>query len=249
MRTQTALVAGCIHFPFEDRRAVDCMAQVAEAVKPDRLVLVGDVADCWHWSRHKASWLEWPKRRLERDPESEIEYVRDSVADLSRRVGASHLEWVAGNHEDRVYRWYRDNAPGVLLWADTFAAKFGVASLGFNYHPFDFKFNGVGFLHGWFATSSRTNAKRTYERYGTDCVAAHVHRDEEFVVRHAGTGLHGCHLAGCLALTDPRWTSKPDWHQSFLILTFIGRQYHVERVRVIDGEAIYGGTRFCGRER
>lgn len=249
MKPYVILAGGCVHPPFEDRAAVDVFCQVGEVVKPDKLVWLGDAADCWHWSRHNKSWLSWPKQRLAMDPESEIEYVRDFHSDVLRRVQPRTAAWVSGNHENRVRLWYERNAPGVVTSRDDFASKFGVADLGFRFYPVDMKFRNVGFFHGWYARQTRTNAKANYLRYGMDCFGAHVHRDEEYVQRHSGSGLHGCFLSGCLCHVNPDWTVKPDWHQSFFVITFFDKMYHVERVRVIDGVGIYGGRRFVGKDQ
>ena len=50
---QVSLHWGDTHFPFEDKRSINILYQIAEELEPDVLVCHGDVADMWQISDHR----------------------------------------------------------------------------------------------------------------------------------------------------------------------------------------------------
>lgn len=105
---QKILLIPDVHIPFEDKRAWNLMMAVARNVKPDRIIVLGDFLDKYCLSTH-------PK-----DPDKRHILLKDEIdAGLARldeldALGATHKDFLAGNHEFRLDRYIQDKAPDLF---------------------------------------------------------------------------------------------------------------------------------------
>ena len=91
------------HCPYHDRRAYDLVERVAERVRFDRCVIGGDFPDFYAVSSHSKD----PGRR-----ETFLDEVHETKK-LLRRVeswGFKELDYIEGNHENRLDRYIADKA-------------------------------------------------------------------------------------------------------------------------------------------
>jgi hypothetical protein len=100
---ETVLFLPDTHCPYHDRRAFDLVESVVEKILPKRCVIGGDFADFYQVSTHSKQ----PGVRMAFD---------DEVAEtkkLLRRVeswGFKQLDYIEGNHENRLDRYIADTA-------------------------------------------------------------------------------------------------------------------------------------------
>ncbi len=98
------LVCPDVHIPFHDELAWATFLQAAKVYKPDHLIFLGDVADCYEVSDFTKS----PDRR--HNFKSEIRGVNvelDRVSELE----INKVTYILGNHEDRLDRLIAKRAP------------------------------------------------------------------------------------------------------------------------------------------
>lgn len=105
--TERILFIPDVHVPFEDARAWDLMMDVARAVRPETIVVLGDFADMWAVSAHDKS----PTRR--ENLESEMKAVATRLDELDA-LGAKRRLYCEGNHEERLTRYMTQRAPDVF---------------------------------------------------------------------------------------------------------------------------------------
>jgi predicted phosphodiesterase len=96
-----------IHIPFHDKRAVDSTVAFGRKLKPDVVVLLGDIADFYNISR-------WEKDPKQRDFKFEIDQIREFLTWLRKSFPKSRIIYKMGNHEDRYDKFVYNKAPE--LW-------------------------------------------------------------------------------------------------------------------------------------
>jgi len=94
------------HIPYHSKPAWSLVMQVAREIKPQRIVIIGDFADCYSVSAHDKN-----PARANRMAE-ELEEVDKHLDELDA-LGATDKLYIEGNHEDRIER-HLMKAPG--LW-------------------------------------------------------------------------------------------------------------------------------------
>lgn len=92
------------HRPYHDQRAVDVMLKVGKAMRPDRIVILGDFGDFYCTSRHPKD----PTRQ--RDLELEVASSNEGL-DAIDALGAKEKVFISGNHEDNLSRYLVEKAP------------------------------------------------------------------------------------------------------------------------------------------
>jgi len=95
------------HVPYHHHKAFDLAVKVAEAFKPDYLVILGDFADFYGVSSHDRS----PERKL--NILEEGKEARECLTRLAEASGAKYRIFISGNHEYRLRRYIWSSAPAL----------------------------------------------------------------------------------------------------------------------------------------
>jgi hypothetical protein len=104
-RLESILALPDIHCPFEDKRAVRIVEDVAKAHKPNHIVISGDFLDGLNVSRHRKDPDLKVRFRDELDAGNALLDRIDALRPRGRKV------FCAGNHESRLPNYIADNAP------------------------------------------------------------------------------------------------------------------------------------------
>jgi predicted phosphodiesterase len=104
---QTILVASdCHYWPGESTVAHKAFIKLCKQMKPAAIVLNGDVFDGARVSRHDPLYRnETPTVR------QELEVCQDRLGEIEKASHNSTLFWLYGNHDTRLWRYMRINAP------------------------------------------------------------------------------------------------------------------------------------------
>jgi len=105
-RLVRTLIVPDAHVPYHDRRAWALMLQAARVVRPERIVVLGDLLDFYCVSSHTKD----PSRRI--SLEQEIEGGNEALDQLDA-LGARERILLAGNHETRLDRLLASRAPEI----------------------------------------------------------------------------------------------------------------------------------------
>lgn len=179
------------HVPYHSHEAFELAVKVAEAFKPDYLVILGDFADFYSVSFHERS----PERRhsiLE-----EGEEVRECLNRLAKASGAHYRIYLSGNHEFRLHRYIWGNAP----------ALYGIASVQdilklriqptFEFIPYRQHLMIGKLMVTHDVGSAGMNAHRAGLKYagaGTSLVIGHTHR----MAMEASEDAHGQYVSASM---------------------------------------------------
>lgn len=105
-RAETTFVWPDTHAPYHDPVAVAVAAAACRALKPRRLVIIGDFFDFYAVSFYAKN----PRRKALLD--DEIEAARE-VVDTIVSLDVPEVHWLDGNHEYRLARYVAEKAPAL----------------------------------------------------------------------------------------------------------------------------------------
>lgn len=245
------VVLSDLQIPFEDPAALAAAEEVARAVRPDLVVLNGDVVDCYA----ESDFLKDPIKAAASIPEThrKVRELLGRLSDIAPGV------WLGGNHEDRwrkllfsgsptalhLVRQHQDAAGVALDLSDpvgSFAALYGMPAYGYRYFPYQhrlyFAEGNLVVTHGQFVSRhAGYSAKRTLEWLGVSCIVGHTHRLGSYLLTQDGV-TRGAWEGGCLCDLEPEWVSSPNWQQGFVVISVNGPKFHVVPVPIvrIDGD-------------
>jgi predicted phosphodiesterase len=217
---------------------------VAERLRPDIVVCLGDLLDCGQFSVHPPTYGM-----------PETEYVDDlAMANtlLDRlRATCKRLVIIEGNHEHRLDRWaaataegrgaYSMLAPRIRLMQGregTVYVRYGSADGRYPHY----RLNGrIIAVHGWSYARDATRQHLLISQ-GMSVIHGHTHRADASIVQNiwsAGKVVQA-RSAGCLCKTIPLYgTGRPvEWVNAF-ILGYLGRRSDtLYTIPVLDGRCI-----------
>ena len=89
--------------PTHDPHAIDAALALLADIRPDRIVLVGDNLDAPEFSKYRYS------PAFQQTMQPAIDYATILMGRL-RALTVGPIDWLAGNHEERLSNWALDNA-------------------------------------------------------------------------------------------------------------------------------------------
>ena len=248
--------------PLHDRRAWDCCVQLAEHLRPGRIVLLGDMVDNAEGSK------KWPVGRdLLNTLQPTIDELAWWIAQLRVACPDAEIVYLEGNHEDRLDRAmiaYMREMQGIRPAGDpdpliTWARLLRLDDLGVRYvgpygervqiYPDAYVEHGTKHAVGGGSTGDRYLARATSSVY-----VGHCH--SRFLV--AKTGHDGgrrvieCGSPGTIARVDgavPAVSPRVDWQQGAMILTHEDGQTRGELCPIDEGILRWRGQRIAWRDR
>ena len=246
----TAVVYGDTHVPFHDPTAISVVRGIVKDVKPDVLLNVGDLVDCWQISR-------FDKDPTRKDSlQDNIDEARQHLAEMAAVAPKSRRVLLEGNHENRLTRtiWGLPGAarelPKLRLFQSsmTWPVLLETQAIGWEWFP-EREQSQATILpkiiakHGSVVRSaSGASAKGEWTKYGRSGVSGHVHRLGHFFHRdHNGTA--SWIETGCTCLLDPPYGTDFDWQQGCVVLSWNKdrRLMQTELISIRDGSALWRG--------
>lgn len=238
----TILVGSDFHiWPGPESTCLRAFKKFTEDIKPNVVILNGDVMDFPRISRHPQSWEVAP------DPQEEIEAAQDHLDDIVKRCkrGARKL-WTLGNHDDRFERMIANTLPqyrsvkGVHL-ADHFPIWEKAMSVRVNedVEGGDTVIKHIPSGGGIYATRNFTL------KGGVHTVHGHHHRQSvQCISNYRRYDTYGVDT-GMVADKDHRAFSYTqdaplDWREGFAVLTYLdGVLMPPELVTKMDSRTVY----------
>jgi hypothetical protein len=247
---------GDTHFPFEDRRAIFILYQIAQMLKPSVLVCHGDVGDLWQISDHRPP-IEKNLKPHQIDLQETISQMAEHLGIMESvgQKGARKI-YLEGNHEERWNRTLSDiqrhpkfrhllmipkisevlNLPYLL----------GTKDRGWEYYPYYNGGDGVLLhdrllvMHGYKSTT--WVSRQALNDYGKSAMFGHSHRIQSFTKRDLA-GTDAAWNIGCLCDINPHWRQHADWAQGFAVVTWKRIDgnwlFNTEQIRIHEGRAIW----------
>jgi len=247
----TALLWGDTHFPNQDNAVLAIVRQIAEMLRPNFLVHMGDLLDCYELSD-----FDQNPYRID-NIQSEIDLGRSHLAQMRLASPESSFLFLEGNHEDRLRRTlWRLKGPSAALaqltafkQAITWPSLLGLNEMGVTFVPYDSKQAKKKFLPKWILKHgnivrkySGYTARGEMEKYGRSGSSGHSHRLGVHM-RQDHNGNHCWVETGCTCSLEPEYMSDPDWQQGCVVLTFepVTGAFQAEPIYIYNGLAVWRG--------
>lgn len=240
-RLRVGLLIPDTHAPYHDDPIFRMVLEVGMALGLYYLILLGDFADFYAVSDHSKD----PRRRGNID--WEIDQVKDLLKDLDK-LGAVDKRYIAGNHEDRLERYLKNNAPALYNMV-TIPEVLGLKDTGWKFTPYK-KSTAVGKLNMTHdvGTAGRYAVYKCLDAFQESNVTGHTHRFS-YIVEGTAMGIHKLSAQfGWLGDVDQidymhEVKAKKDWAQGF------GVFYHdldsdlvyVVPVPIVNGTCLVNG--------
>lgn len=247
MRTQSkevtrTYVVSDIHGEFQDPQAVQLFLRVVADQKPNRVVILGDAVDFYCISR----WSKDPKRMTPDGLGRDLGYWYDFASKLRKAVPFAEVDFVDGNHEDRLRRYVWDHAAALNDFID-YEKIMKFEEYKIKYRGKKFMSDGILFTHGSLIRQDPgASAKAEFFKHGCNGISGHTHRLGDYIARGEDS-LRGWWESGCLCSLNPIFMELPNWALGWLIiLNMPGRDsFDVKQVRILPkykcwvGEKLY----------
>ena len=241
---------------LHDMRAFACVTAAIKAVKPDVLVMLGDMLDLPDWSDH---FIQTPETAL--STQMSINWLAAWIYSVRRYAGAA--VYLEGNHEKRIVRAIITNTASAhrlkpanlpesppLLSVESMLRlpELGVEYIG-EYPRGEYWLNeNFSIIHGNIvgARSGQTVMKMLDSPRST-VMQGHVHRMESAHVTAHSIGksvTYGAHSIGTLARIDgvvPSNAAKENWQNGFAVVEYTDKLFQVHQINIFGGKMILNG--------
>jgi hypothetical protein len=249
--------------PMHDRRAIDCVVQLIERLKPELIVHLGDGPDFAEWSTkypREPALIETTQPAIE-----ELHYDLRRMKDASIDSRFIYLE---GNHCFRIRSALIEKLPVALSTkavgdkreALHLARLLSLDDLGIEYfgpygsHDDDWYWDDrVRFVHdGGVKSRGGQTVAAHVEHAECTTVFGHVHRLElAGKTTHRGSRIRTIYAAsaGCLCRIDgavPGATGRPDWQHGCVVVSMTDKNEYVQLVPIHDGSMIWNSDLIVG---
>lgn len=242
--------------PLHDRRAWDVIVQMADRLKPESIVLLGDMLDLAPFS------TKYPRPMDLRDTTTPaLRELHWGIAQLRAASPGSRIVYIEGNHEARIRRALTEKLSEASVTVPVGRSEplgsvpslLALDALGVDYvGPYGSGFwlwNRVQIVHGTKLRLSAHLAEASHH-----FVMGHIHRlaTQTRTVngpdgRRTITGI----CPGCLCRTDgavPGFPGAPDWSQGFGLAWRDGDRVALEVREIADGRTVYDGRIIIGED-
>ena len=254
--------------PMHDRTAMDAVVSMARGMKPDIIVLLGDMLDLAPWSTR---FPRKPEYRQTTQPA--IDELHWWLADLRKASPSSKILYLAGNHEERMAKAAVELLPEATTLAPALESD-SILSLNRLLHldKLDIEYVGPYGADWWLWPQSNSPVRVTHGtkvRAGSGATATaiaktarwsevygHIHK-VEFVQKtfHGPDGPQQITALspGCLVRVPgptPGVSLTPDWQQGVgvAILDTNTNDVHMQVLPITNGRIVWNGSVFEGQD-
>jgi len=250
--TRLTVVLNDLQIPFQDKRALSLVLGFIGDLRPEEIVLNGDIVDCYSISDFDRNPLT--QATLARE-------IREAEKLMKTLQGVPKKIWIGGNHEDRLRRhvWkntgllrgFDSRTRETLVAAMDFPEVFSLGSYGFQWVPYGgvYKIGKLMATHGSMVRRHSADTGRAHlEKYGQSVIIGHTHRGG-VTYRRDVRGVHAAYENFCLCRLDPEWTQYPNWQHGFSVVHSDTKSgfFNVQAIPLLPGPQFwYGGTRVRG---
>lgn len=217
---ESGLIFNDVHLPFESRPALELTLSVGDVLQPDRIIINGDLLDCWEIS----TFIKHPARRAKNNIADEIAAARGFLTHLRKRFPGARIQYCFGNHEYRWVKYIASHAQelaklrGLTLaeQLDCEALKIEVIDSGNRESSFQWGKLLIGHFDVARKHSGYT-ARGLVEDKGVSLIQAHCHRGGSSFKRNWDRDIVG-YENFCLCDRDPDYVDRPNWQLGFSIV-------------------------------
>lgn len=256
-RWETAVVLGDLHIPDHDPKAVALAEKFIGEIKPDAVILNGDILE----TKAVSKWPRNPAEEAVENLQREIDLTSDWLTRICDLAPQAKITYIEGNHEFRLKSYLYANAKALAhLRGVSMPELLGLPDLDIRYvHSKGAKWTDNyirwgDLLIGHFDVTSKNAgaaALKLLDKYGISLIQGHTHKVASVHAKGLLSGLIGGWEIGCLCRLEPDFMAMANWSHGFAVVhkEVGGRYFQVEPVGIVDYRVRYGGKFYDGRGR
>lgn len=248
--------------PLHDLRAINITTEIIKEIRPNRVIMLGDMLDLPDWSTH---YVRSPEFYFTTQPS--IDYVASWINEL--RPYCAEMVYIEGNHEKRMmdsivqntiqaYGIKPANEPDVppLISIPYILGlhKLGVEYVGQYPHGEYYINNNLVCIHGnKVGAKSGQSVMKLLDSPRISIIQGHIHRLEmahKTVWTQGKPKIYQAVSMGTLARIDgivPGGGTRYNWQQGFGVIEYDDERFHIDTVGIYDGHCIYKGKHYIGK--
>ena len=242
--------------PLHDLKAIAIATEIIKEIKPNRIIMLGDMLDLPDWSTH---YVRSPEFYFTTQPS--LDWLASWIKEL--RPYCKEMVYIEGNHEKRMIDSIVQNTiqaygikpanepdvpPIVSVPYMLGLHKMGVEYIG-NYPHGEFYINdNLVCIHGnKVGPKSGQSVMKMLDSPRISVIQGHVHRLEmghKTVWSHGQPKIYQAVSLGTLARIDgivPGGGARYNWQQGFGIVEYDNDRFQIDSVGIYDGKAIFKG--------
>lgn len=217
--SETVLMCGDNHIPYHDRLLMELFIDYGKSVKPDTIVLGGDVIDFYKLS----SFCKDPRKK---SIKSEIAETREFLARLRNEFPNTRIIYKEGNHEKRLMTYLFNNSPELVEVLDNaIPTMLHLKDYDIEYKVLPFQFGKLWVLHGHEKPGGSYNPEYItnvmWKFIHDNFIVFHFHRMQDKIFKsitdNSWTGIACAMMAG---IHDLDYAILNNWTQGFVHLNF-----------------------------
>ncbi len=229
------LVLSDLHVPYHSISAITAVIDYAKNVKPDTVVLNGDLFDF-----HKLSkYIRDPRKR---DFADEIEAGCELIKVFQKEI-TDNIIFKHGNHDER-YQHFLWMKAGEIAGLEDFELHNiltkRVGPLATVSDKRIIKAGHLNIIHGHEFTGGAgmpaSVAKSFYDKGKTSVLGGHHHQTSEFTVTDMNGQMTTAYSSGCLSELHPQYMPLNKWCHGAAFVTIDGDYFHVDNFRIDKGK-------------
>ena len=241
------------HFPLHDQKAINCVKQTIEIVKPDAYIDLGDVGEweafsAWKFKRKKAPPLEYLIDDFNRDV-TDVNRGMDMIDESLDKVNCKEKYITEGNH-DNWLNYAVEKYPYIPQYR--FASAVNLEDRGYKYYQFGrhLKLGKLYFYHGH-QYGGMYHSANHLRKMGCNVMYGHWHDLQHMTATHVD-GPKAAWSIGCLKDMKPKaneWLANRaiNWAHAFAIVDFFrGGLFTVHIIQIINGKTSLWGELIKG---
>lgn len=257
---ETWLVASDIHIPKENKAALDCWLQALSLLKPDGVILNGDIMDCGVFSRHdifqppKCHWTDSQfydasahdyKRMLQ------FQGVIDKLAPSADKIFnlGNHEVWLEDfinkSHKTRSKLFgFEERGIGRGWKINAYRKIFYLGKLRVVHTLFDSRTGGGG-------SGGKHHSAKHVETMGASVLYGHFHDIQTASKVTPEKNSHMAWCNGCLCDMNPDYlrNGPQNWSHGFsIVYLFPNGNFQVDLKRIVSGKVAIGGQLIDGNK-
>lgn len=236
-----AVVVNDMHAPFHDSQAINASLKACRIVKPDEIIIAGDLVDFYLLSKFDKN----PARK--HTLQDELDEGMKILERYRRACPKAKITYLEGNHEARLQKYVWRHPELYNIRNLKMNSLMELDRLGIKYVPNNKYYkikNGLVVTHGDMVRKhSGYTAKGFLENLGVSVLFGHTHRGGT----HHKTDLSGSRTAYenfCLCDLNPEYVNNPNWQQGFSVVTVTDKDFFVEQVQIKKNGFVYGGKHY-----
>lgn len=203
------LVLADVHIPFQNNDSIKKAIEVGKKLKPDIVVLLGDILDCVSISR-------FIKRTDERDFNKEVLAARKFLESITKTFKGCKFYYLEGNHEQRISHYLLTHADALANLDElSLPSLLHLKQWGITFLPCEqiLQIGKITLTHGNLlkGTCSMFPARSLYMSAKCSAMIGHAHRESAYTCRSLTGEVYKTYSVGCLSTLSPSYAVFNDF--------------------------------------